>query len=520
VPAGQPGAGTPEEIRLFEELQARLGPLFSRVFPDPNESRSVVVIPSLSLDAAMWSNIPGAHHYEERMLCLLMLLRLPRTHVVYVSSTPIYPSIIDYYMHLLPGVPSGHARARLTLLSCHDSSPRPLTQKILERPRLQERIRKAIPNLRNAHLTCFTVSDLERRLAVRLGIPIYGCDPSLGYLGSKSGSREVFREAGVKMPDGFESLKGAEDLIDALTELKGKHSTLRYAVIKLDEGFAGEGNALFAFEGAPTGARVKEWIRKEIPKRIRFESSGESWESYISKFRETGGVAECLVEGENRRSPSVQLRIDPLGAVSVISTHDQVFAEPGGQSFHGCSFPAAEDYRLEIQQSALKVAEILKNRAVLGRFGVDYVSVQRGRVWEHYAIEINLRKGGTTHPFLMLQFLTDGVYDAETGLYKTPTEQARFYFASDSIKSDLYRGLTPDDLIDIAVLRDLHFDGATQQGVVFHLLGALSEFGKLGALCVGSSPEKALELHRATLKILDQEGQRQSDATANAGKIV
>ena len=34
------------------------------------------------------------------------------------------------------------------------------------------------------------------------------------------------------------------------------------------------------------------------------------------------------------------------------------------------------------------------------------------------------------------------------------------------------------------------FDGATQEGVMFHLVGALSEFGKLGLVCIGSTPEK------------------------------
>ena len=38
-----------------------------------------------------------------------------------------------------------------------------------------------------------------------------------------------------------------------------------------------------------------------------------------------------------------------------------------------------------------------------------------------YAIELNLRKGGTTHPYLTLQFLTDGVYDAQRALFLTPT---------------------------------------------------------------------------------------------------
>ena len=53
---------------------------------------------------------------------------------------------------------------------------------------------------------------------------------------------------------------------------------------------------------------------------------------------------------------------------------------------------------------------------MLGRFAVDFVVVRDGAgAWTPYAIELNLRKGGTTHPFLTLQFLTDGRYDPEHG---------------------------------------------------------------------------------------------------------
>jgi hypothetical protein len=143
---------------------------------------------------------------------------------------------------------------------------------------------------------------------------------------------------------------------------------------------------------------------------------------------------------------------------------------------------------------------------VIGRFGVDFISVPQGNgSWKHYAIEINLRKGGTTHPFLMLQFLIDGFYDEDTGRYYTPSLKERFYYASDNLKQESYKGLLPDDLIDIAVYHDLHFNGATQQGVVFHLIGALSEHGKLGVLCIGDSPAKAHELYNHTVEILDAE---------------
>ncbi|MBD0275598.1 MAG: carboxylate-amine ligase, partial [Acetobacteraceae bacterium] len=125
--------------------------------------------------------------------------------------------------------------------------------------------------------------------------------------------------------------------------------------------------------------------------------------------------------------------------------------------------------------------------------------------WRHLAIEINLRKGGTTHPFQMLEFLTDGRYDPETGLFVTPAGQPRCYYASDNLEAEHYRGLTPSDLIDIAALNGLHFNGACQEGVAFHLIGALSEFGKLGVVCIGGSHERAEALYRRTIEVLDRE---------------
>lgn len=95
--------------------------------------------------------------------------------------------------------------------------------------------------------------------------------------------------------------------------------------------------------------------------------------------------------------------------------------------FLSCTFPADAEYRLEIQHIGERISDVLRQRGVIGRFGVDFVSTKQGEQWDHCAIEINLRKGGTTHPFMMLQFLTDGDYDPETGLYLTPSGDPRFY---------------------------------------------------------------------------------------------
>ncbi len=490
-----------DERAAFVQLQSTLPALFDKIIPDRTAPRTIVVVPSMSVDQDVLSSISGAHHYEERMLGMLMLLRLPRTRLIYLTSQPISETIIDYYLHLLQGVPAQHARARLTLLACHDSSARPLSEKILERPRMLGRLREAIGDPGTAYIAAYTVSTWERTLAVRLGIPIYGCDPALQALGSKSGGRQLMREAGVAVSDGVEDLTDEAGIVAGLAALKERNPDLRRAVVKLNEGLSGEGNAAFHFDDAPSGEALTPWISDRLP-HLKIEAKGMTWESFLDKVRAMGAIVEAFIEGDAKRSPSAQFRINPFGSVEAISTHDQVLQ---GQVFLGCQFPADEAYRLQIQEEGAKVAALLAQRGVLERFAVDFVSVRHGDAWRHYGIELNLRKGGTTHPFLMLQFLTGGAYDPVSGLFRTPAGQPRFYYASDNLQAPHYKGLTPADLVDVAVLNGLHYDGTTHEGVVFHLIGALSEFGKLGVVCVGASPERAEALYHRTVEILDRE---------------
>jgi hypothetical protein len=506
----------PEAERArFAELQARFATSYPKLVADPKAPRTVIVLPSLSLDAEVMARISGVHHYEERMLCMLLLLRLPRTQVVFVTSQPVAESTIGYYLGLLAGVPHHHARARLHLVSCHDASCRPLAVKVLERPRLVDRVAQLIGDRDAAHLSCFTVSPAERTLAVRLGIPIYGCDPDLATLGSKSGSRRLFREAGIRMPDGFEDLPDEQAVAEALAALKARDPGLQRAVVKLNEGFSGEGNAVFGFQGAPEGAGLCAWIADRLP-RLAFEAKGMDWEAYRAKLCEMGAVVEAFIEGADKRSPSAQFRIEPDGTLDMVSTHDQVLGGPSGQIFLGCEFPADPAYRLEIQAAGLEAARRLRDHGVLGRFAVDFISARQEASWAHHAIEVNLRKGGTTHPNVILQFLTDGAYHPETGTFVAPTGHTCCYHASDNVEAEAYRGLTPDDLVDLAVLDDLHFDRGRREGVVFHLIGALSEFGKLGMVCVAPTLERARELFRATIDVLDREtgNTRQGDGRA------
>jgi len=486
--------------------------MYLRVFPYPAAPRTVVVIPSMSLDREELTKLVGASHYEERFLCLLLLLQLPATRVVYVTSEPVAPAIVGYYLGLLHhDVDLADARSRLTMLACHDASAVPLSEKILARPALLARIRELVDDPAAAHVTCFNATALERTLAVHLGLPLYGCDPALGHLGTKSGSREVFRRAGVRMPPGYEHLRGEEDLIRAVAELKREHPSLRRAVIKLEEGFSGEGNAIFSYDGAPNGRGLEPWVRRALPARTSFVAAGETWENYRDEFARMGGIVEAFIDGVEKRSPSVQCRIGPLGATQIISAHDQVLGGSTGQIYLGCTFPAEASCCPGLHDAAQRVTAVLAADGVVARFGIDFVSVRVPNApdtWDHFAIEINLRKGGTTHPYLALQLLTDGRYDATTGLYHSAAGAPCHYVASDNLCDPAFASLTPTVVIAAAERCGLAFDRATATGAVFHLLGALSEFGKLGAVCIAPTRERAHELFAEVVAMLHREAAR------------
>ena len=59
-----------------------------------------------------------------------------------------------------------------------------------------------------------------------------------------------------------------------------------------------------------------------------------------------------------------------------------------------------------------------------------------------------------------------------------------------------------NDIIDIITDAELHYNSALCSGVIFHTIGALSQYGRLGATCVAPTQEKAWRLAEETRSIL------------------
>ncbi|RDH76937.1 hypothetical protein DVS77_19090 [Mycolicibacterium moriokaense] len=506
-----------ERYRAFDDVQRAMGSAWDSIQKNL-EDESVVVVPSISIERTTASSGTVMQAMEERALFLLLLLRQPRLRMIYVTSQPISEAIIEYYLGLLPGVIPSHARARLTLVPVGDGSPRSLSSKLLARPRLLREIRSLIPNTARCHLIPYNTTSLERDVALSLGIPMYGADPRLVDLGSKTGCRRMFEECGVQYPVGAEDLHSVDDIVGAVQGMRQRRPSIKHAIVKINEGVSGSGNASMDLDDLPApGSSDEAAAIAERLSRIRPEAEGLSVDRFLAAFEKDGGVVEERITGVALQSPSVQMRALPDGTVELLSTHDQLLGGASGQKYLGCVFPADPGYAAKIAEPAMVVGRHLAALGVLGRFAVDFVVVQdESGQWTPYAIELNLRKGGTTHPFLTLQFLCGGDYDGERGVFLTPEGKAKYLVATDHLEDDRLKVLTVDDLFDVVVQHGVHFDQSRRTGVVFHMISCLTECGRIGMTAVGDTPEEAWRIYQEAESVL----LREADLALEEGALI
>lgn len=469
-----------------------------------------MVVPSISFPVAELRKIAAVQSYEERMLFLLLLLADPAISIVYATSVAIDPAIVDYYLRFVPG--AADARRRLTLVAVDDPSIGSLAAKLLrDRPALR-RLEAAVTassrsgfgstgsgsgsGSEECYMLPFNVTPAESELAAALDIPLLGPRPELVRLGSKSGSRQVAARAGVRCLPGAEDLFSVKALGAAIADLQAVRPETDAFVVKLNNGFAGQGNAIMEVGGLVEPLTASATV---------FCADEESWESFEAKIEAEGAIVEEVLRGDGLRSPSAQLQISADGTIDLLSTHDQILGGAHNQVYIGCRFPARADYRLTIQREAMKVAEVLAAEGVVGAFGIDFLVTDDGPAAGSGAVslsEINLRMGGTTHPFWMARLATGGEFDPSTGELRVG-DGTRCYTATDNLKSPRLIGRTPAEVIATVDASGLAFDPDTASGVTLHLLGALPVAGKMGVTCIAETTEQGDEMYQELLAVLD-----------------
>lgn len=478
------------EMPSVAELQRRLPEVWRGFREAPEAERTIVVCPSITLDPVEIERLGYANEFEERLLCLLLHLRKPHTHVIFLSSLPVAREAVEHLLDLLPCVGVWDALDRLHLLSVDDASQRPLSEKLLERPDLLQYARRLIRNPRRSVLEIYRTGPADVAVARALGLPMLAPPPEVAGLGTKSGARRLFRSLGVPIPDGVEDLGGEDDLVSAVLEL-AERPALTHAVVKLNDAFSGRGNGILSLGGL---RRKPDRVRDALRTSLKLQDPTRSPEEFLQELGRQGGVLEAMIDGVVA-SPSVQLFLTPLGEVEILSTHDQLLAGPDGQTYVGCRMPAAYPFRRLLHDAGLAVGMRLAHEGVIGNVAVDFVaSLSRGRA-ELHAIEINLRKGGTTHPLYALRLLTGGRYDSDTGEFRLPDGSTRCYVATDHLP---HPRRAPHLAVQSLVRRRLRFDPRQVAGVILHLLSAAPALGFMGATCVEETPAAAAALFSAT----------------------
>ncbi|MEP6599509.1 MAG: peptide ligase PGM1-related protein [Actinomycetota bacterium] len=488
----------------FAQLQSQLAAALASNTPGSSVPHVLVALPSLSVGESLLSHyaerIPALEH--RYLLSHLMLPRIESCEIVFVSCQAASREVLDYYLSLVPADRRDSMKARFRLLEVPDRTARSVAAKLLDRPDLIAELRASFRG-RPAFIEPWNVTTYEVELARLLGVPINGTSPDLWPIGYKSAGRRLFAEANVPMPYGREGVRSIDDVVVAVAEIRSRCPAASGVVVKTDDSGAGDGNQVIRFDEATTSAEVRAIV-----------GAFPAW--YLTDLA-AGGVVEELVAGAAFASPSAQVDILPDGEPVVLATHEQVLGGPTGQVYTGCRFPADSVYTAHLGQHARAVGQILGRRGALGRFSVDFAAARRatGR-WDVFALEINLRKGGTTHPYSALRNLAPGHYDVESGQWITVDGSSRCYESTDNLIHPKWRGRPPSNVIRIVADAGLQFTPQTKTGVVLHMLSCLAIDGRLGLTAIGTSAQHAAELYSATVKLLSESTDRTA-ATSGAG---
>lgn len=476
----------------FAGLQERLGSALAANRPGSGVEHVVVALPSYSVGESLLSHyaerIPALEH--RYLMAQLLLNRIESCDFVFLCCEAPGDEVLDYYRTLVPRAARERLRARYCQVVIPDRSAGSLAAKLLDRPDLLAELRELIGG-RPALIEPWNVTDAEVEVAVRLDVPINGTSPVLRPAAFKSAGRRLFTQAGVPIPTGYEDVHDVADVLAAIEQIRRRHPDARGVVIKHDDSGAGDGNVAVPVRGADGLPLSNDAIRDAIV-------ALPAW--YLADLA-AGGVVEELIVGEEFSSPSVQVDLRPDSSVVVLATHDQILGGPSGQVYMGCRFPADPSYAPVLAQHGAAIGAQLASLGATGRCSADFATA-RGPAgnWAVYALEINLRKGGTTHPYAALRNLVPGHYDPATGRWVTAHDgSARAYRATDNVVDPSWTGRPPTSVIAAIADAGLQFDPKQGTGVVLHMLSCLAVDGRFGATAIGANREHADQLYNAML---------------------
>ena len=384
----------------FERVQARLPGALAANVAGSGVEHVVLAMASYSVGESLLSHyverIPAMEH--RYLNALLLLNRIGNCEFVFLCSEAPAPEVLDYYRTLVAPEIGERLRTRACCIVVADRGARSLAAKLLDRPDVVADVRDLIGD-RVAMIEPWNVTADEVAVAIALDVPINGTAPELRPLAFKSAGRRLFAAAGVPVPIGCEDVRDVDGVLAAIEHIRARRPDAVGVVVKHDDSGAGDGNTIVALRdadavaagrgGAACGDRLAAGL---VPRRSRCRRRRRGTRRRGANLQPERAVRHV----PRRRRPSTRHpRPTPRWRQRT--------------GLRGLPVPRRSRLRDELAHYGVSVGAELARRGAIGRASADFIAAHDSAGgWRLHGLEINLRKGGTTHPYAALRNLVPG----------------------------------------------------------------------------------------------------------------
>mmetsp|Transcript_3573 Transcript_3573/g.7186 ORF Transcript_3573/g.7186 Transcript_3573/m.7186 type:complete len:1110 (+) Transcript_3573:42-3371(+) len=505
--------------------------------------RLEVHVPSISIHPDQRKSMHNFSILENTQMTRLCVLKDPLVEVIYISPFRIPEEVLGYFFTLLEvaGIPSPRSRVHVCLPENAGKFPEhfSLSKKVLYSPVLMKKLKRMVKG-RPTYIVPGDLGAEDLQLAVELDLPLMSGEPDVAaLLGSKTGCRRVFQQAGVGTAVGVHGIYDEKDFFKHLSMLVVEHIDTKRWMFKIDHERGGRGTAYLDLMAIQVyravlrerDADLERWrtsrefrsgceiriliaLQGEIAHKVRFARAElhQTWDAFAAAFFRVGGVIEA-VPNTVVSSPSSNLFIEPDGTVHVTSTHDQIFMKP--YVFCGMAFPSAGPHDA-LYEATYAIGQAAYKSGLVGYVGVDYVLAYDAKAGEQtlMAVDLNPRITASCATYLLFHCLANGRFHPALGEYRTRVRAPgggvgvgmgvggggggsgsgstgelvdgpkRFYTAIDYVYQPRLAALQFNTFFNACRLRNVSYDMKSRQGTVFIMIDSLAS-GSLGLMSIG-----------------------------------